>query len=199
MVPWTLEATRLRPSFIKINGYPCRSLATEEMLLYLAIHGAKHQWERLGWLLDVRAILQNKKIDWDRLLVMMRESKTEKILLTTFLLCQHFFGTHLSSSIINEANKNGIPTITRKLQQQFEKDFHDPLKRAVNTKKISFVQYRLLPGARSKWLLLLSLFQPTELDYQSANLSGKFTFIYYFIRPYNIVKRWLGNVAGLNH
>jgi hypothetical protein len=184
-------------SFIEINGYPCRSLATEELLMYLAVHGAKHQWERLGWLLDVAVILQNKKIDWDRLLVMMRESSTEKILLTTFLLCQHYFGNHLPDRIVNEAKKNGIPQLTKKLQQQFEKDFHDPLKKAVNTKKISFVQYRLLPGARSKWLYLLSLFQPTELDYQSVNLSGKLTFIYYFIRPYNVVRRWLGNVARL--
>lgn len=183
-------------SFIEINGYACRSLATEELLLYLTIHGAKHQWERLEWLLDIATILENKKIDWDHLFSLMTQTKTEKIFLSTCLLCDYYFDTCLPSVVINKANSIHIDSLVKKLQRQFEHDFNDPLKKETNTKKISLAQFYLLPNAKSKILYIASLFQPTALDYQSVNLSEKYTYIYYLIRPYNVVKRWFSNIVG---
>jgi hypothetical protein len=48
---------------------PVRSLAPEDLLLILCVHGAKHHWSRLGWICDVAALLRvTPQLDWARCL-----------------------------------------------------------------------------------------------------------------------------------
>jgi hypothetical protein len=59
--PWwrNLETTRLGDKEI-------RCFKTEELLLILLVHGSKHAWESLGWLVDVAELVrQHPNLDWD--------------------------------------------------------------------------------------------------------------------------------------
>jgi hypothetical protein len=52
-----------------LNGATLRSLSTEDLLLVLCIHGAKHHWERLSWICDVAEMVRaHGNLNWDQLL-----------------------------------------------------------------------------------------------------------------------------------
>ena len=41
-----------------LEGTPVRTLAPEDLLLILCVHGAKHYWSKLGWICDVAELLR---------------------------------------------------------------------------------------------------------------------------------------------
>ncbi len=50
---------------IEIARRTVRTLAPEDVLVALSIHGFKHRWERLGWIVDVARLIQVRPgIDW---------------------------------------------------------------------------------------------------------------------------------------
>jgi hypothetical protein len=56
---------RMRAHAIRLAGTRVRLFATEDMLLYLCIHGAKHRWERLEWVCSVAETIRNHpQMDW---------------------------------------------------------------------------------------------------------------------------------------
>lgn len=56
------------PVACNINKSPIPTLDTDILLLYLLLHGSKHLWERIEWIVDVdRLIRDNRDIDWARI------------------------------------------------------------------------------------------------------------------------------------
>lgn len=47
-----------RAQYVMVEGYPVRSLAPEDHLLFLCAHGAKHEWSGLNWAVDVCGLIQ---------------------------------------------------------------------------------------------------------------------------------------------
>lgn len=50
-------ALRRRLRRVSLAGTPARALSPEDLLLVLAVHGAKHCWDRLGWIVDVARLI----------------------------------------------------------------------------------------------------------------------------------------------
>jgi hypothetical protein len=58
---------RERGQDVALAGTTVRTLAPEDLLVYLCAHGTKHVWRRLHWLVSVAALLQaTPEIDGDR-------------------------------------------------------------------------------------------------------------------------------------
>ena len=47
-----------RTRTVRVGGLTTLTMASEDLLLVLCVHGAKHCWERLGWICDVAALLR---------------------------------------------------------------------------------------------------------------------------------------------
>jgi len=54
---------------VSLDGTPVRNLGTEDLLIVLCVHGAKHHWGKLMWISDIAELLRaySKNIDWTRL------------------------------------------------------------------------------------------------------------------------------------
>jgi hypothetical protein len=95
---YTLASRQLKRRVVRIPmpAGPVWSFAKEELILYLCVHGAKHCWERLGWLCDLAALLRrNPDIEWDRLLSDCRAQGNERILLLGLALAAELLGAEL--------------------------------------------------------------------------------------------------------
>ena len=55
-----VDVTLSNPSEVIIQGKAIKSFNTEQLLVYLATHGAKHQWERMEWLVDIARVIGPK-------------------------------------------------------------------------------------------------------------------------------------------
>jgi len=54
-----------RHEWVSLSGTNVRSLAPEDLFLYLCAHGTKHRWSRLKWIADVAALVRSQSsINW---------------------------------------------------------------------------------------------------------------------------------------
>jgi len=181
---------------IKIQNYQVRTFATEELILYLSVHGAKHHWERLEWLLDIALIIEKQTIDWKKLIQLTSQSKLEKITFSTLYLCQTIFGIKLPTNVTTLLDDSKILAFSKKLETHFYAHFNDPIEETVKMRTIWVIQYQLLSGFKNKMLFITSFLKPTQADYLSVQLPENMTFLYYFIRPINISKRWIRKILA---
>lgn len=158
----------------------------EIQILYLSIHGAKHNWERIEWLVDIVRFIENNTMNWKRLLDLIQKTKTEKILFSTFYLCKTILDLSLPKEIEEKIEKSNILKFSKRFEQFFYKNFNYMLEHDVESKKISKIQFDILHGYKNKLLFIIALLKPTELDYQSVNLPKYMSFLYYLIRPINL-------------
>jgi hypothetical protein len=79
---------------------PVRSLAPEDLLLILCVHGAKHHWSRLGWICDVAAVLQAApQLDWARCLAQARQLGGTRMLALGLRLAHDLLGARLPTEV----------------------------------------------------------------------------------------------------
>ena len=61
---------------VSLGGTQVRSLCNECTLVYLALHGGKHEWNHLRWVGDVAGVARLQPMDWDRVYAMAARSGT---------------------------------------------------------------------------------------------------------------------------
>ncbi len=72
---------------VRIGNRDVPTFSPEDTLLLLAVHAAKHGWEKAAFIADVGALLRSG-VDVDRALAMARSTGTERILLVAFALAE---------------------------------------------------------------------------------------------------------------
>jgi len=174
---------------VTINGSNIFSLDNELLLIYLSIHGVKHNWERLAWLLDIAKIIQNNDINWNKTLEIMHKTKTKSIFLTTLYLCKELFFINLPEDIQSQFNDKKIKQLAIQQKNYFYQHFNALISEKTHSKKISKIQFDLLSSYKHKYLFLSSLLKPTEVDFQAIKLPQYLHFFYYFVRPYNLLMK----------
>jgi hypothetical protein len=75
---------------------PVRSLAPEDLLLILCVHGAKHYWSRLGWICDVAALLRaSPQLGWKRVIEQACQLGGKRMLALGLYLAHELLGASL--------------------------------------------------------------------------------------------------------
>jgi hypothetical protein len=179
-------------SEVTIQGKPIKSFNTEQLLVYLATHGAKHQWERMEWLVDIARVIEKQSIDWDHLVSISEQTQSLTIVLTTLQLCQNILGTQLPGNVAGLTQEKTIQRKTKSMQSLLFNNFEKKSGDNIRTKTISVAQMNQLTGIKNKFLLLTSVLKPTPLDFESHEHPENMTFLYYFSRPINVFRRWKG-------
>ncbi len=79
-------------------GLKMPTLPTQNLLLYLFLHGAGHGWFRLKWLADVAALLHRHPEETEPLLRMAEEVGARRAVVQGLMLSAHLFGTSLPAA-----------------------------------------------------------------------------------------------------
>jgi hypothetical protein len=89
--PLDLDAVLQRTTVREMFGGTIRVCAAEDLLLYLALHAARHLWRRLLWVADVAALLRTSpSFDWAELLARAAEiDATQRLAVTLLLAADH--------------------------------------------------------------------------------------------------------------
>lgn len=86
-----------------------RTLATEDLLIYLCAHGTKHRWSRLTWLADVGELVRNDgDIDWGVLIGRATELGSIRMVLLALYLSHTLLGSDLPSRIHTLIEKDNM-------------------------------------------------------------------------------------------
>ncbi len=82
-----------------IVGRRVKTPSSEDLLLVLSVHAAKHVWGRLIWLCDIAQILKRGKLNWDWVQAHARAFGIQRILHVTLLLANRFLATAIPPEI----------------------------------------------------------------------------------------------------
>jgi hypothetical protein len=175
---------------ITLAGSQIPTIAPDALLLLLAVHGAKHCWESLGWLADVAWLLNAQPdLDWKHAMALARESK-----------CERPF--HLCASLVHEAFESPVPESVNQairqdravgqLHQRVTKRwFEGPLESPRSPELYSFATVLARRRGDSIRHLLGSVFYPTEADWSARRLPEKHFWMYGGLRAVRLLGKYV--------
>jgi hypothetical protein len=127
---FSFDAERLweRLHLIPLGGDTVLNLSLEDMLLILCVHGARHAWERLGWICDVAEVVRAcQDISWER--VMTRASKLggERMLLLGLFLASDLLGATIPERVSERVRTDPtVKTLAKRTREQLFRETDCP-------------------------------------------------------------------------
>lgn len=84
------------------------ALAVEDELEALCVHGSKHRWERLLWIVDIAMLSQRQPVDWDALLARAHSQGNGRMVLLGLLLAESVVGARLPERVVTEVRRDHV-------------------------------------------------------------------------------------------
>jgi hypothetical protein len=171
---------------IQIKQADLKTLATENLLFSLCVHGSRHLWQRLAWICDLDRIMATRKsIDWSRLMTRAKQTSMQRMFLLGPALAAKILATRLPDSIRDAIGRDRrIDSLAGRIQERL---FDGPEQRPASLGAI--LRYNLV--IRSDWRSRLRycrfLFAPTDSDLEAVRLSPSFHSVYYLLRPFRLL------------
>jgi hypothetical protein len=157
------------------------SVLTKEFeLLYLMIHGAKHGWSRLKWLVDINEYHVNE-VNEIVLGQLVRKFNAGRIVAQTNELLKRYFSTQLPF-----ASKARLPGyFIRYALQSIDGGICENLSIHDHLRLYRYL-WLMFPGLFYKYKMILDAFcRPADIP----AIDSSFKLAYYFYRPYSFIKR----------
>ena len=181
---------------VTLAGRQVHTLAPEPLLLFLCSHGAKHMFERLGWICDIaRFLMVTPELDWPAVVDQARRAHA---------LRQVSLGLRLAGDLAGVVSPPPLPKDT----------MVEPLARAVWNRLLAGATppapaleslrfcLRLMerPGHQLRYVAGEYL-TPSEAEFRALQLPPRLFFLYYPFRPIRLfwkhaIQRPIGVICG---
>jgi hypothetical protein len=157
---------------LRVAGSDVSSVGPEALFLLLAVHGAKHCWESIGWLADVAWLLSaSPDFDWRLAMELADESSCQRPLLLAASLMQSVFQVAVPELPVDPA----IPGLQhRVISRWYEATVESPK----SPELFSFAAALARRRRDSLKHLFGLLFYPTELEWSRRHLPEPFFWLY---------------------
>jgi len=173
------------------------TLSIENQLLFACLHQAKHNWSRLGWVVDLAALVkQSPHMNWKVVQHRAGHFGTARMIRVSLQLIRNLFGVPLPSAIAEwAAPDKQSESIARRAEQCLlsadanagERIGTDPLFRAAMESKYDRAVY---------WFHLI--FRPTPLEWALVPLPDWLRGVYYPVRAGRLlIKHTAGSLCAL--
>jgi len=140
------------------------SLTVEDTLLHLCVHGFRHRWSLLKWLVDVAFLLSGtEQIDWTALEREARKVACYRILILGLGLTHDILGVPLPEPILRNIRNDRI---VRKLMAVHRRAILEnrPLTLLENMQCEINAQEGLREHVKASWAVLSRIFRLTDED-----------------------------------
>jgi hypothetical protein len=94
-----MEGLFRRAQMATVAGVEVKLLSAEDLFLLLALHAAKHVWEKLIWICDLARLSQLPTLDWNWICGQARHLGIERIVRITLELAQKLLVCSIPSSL----------------------------------------------------------------------------------------------------
>jgi len=196
-----LPLSYIKNSLTEINlaGHTINVFKQEELLIFLALHGVKHGWHCLKWLLDIAALLGRSGLDWGRVYKIADSLEVRPLINQALLLANELLEAPLADDILGQARKDkkarqlakaAMPIITTMVVDSSHLILKPRYYYGI------FYRFSLLRGWKRKCSYIGNHFKPNENDIKLIALPKWLYFLYYLIRPFAWAKRRYSDIAG---
>jgi hypothetical protein len=182
-------------SLDSFEGTTIKTLAPEDLLLSLCVHGAKHLWERLSWIADIAQLLDvYTNLNWERLLERARRTGCERMLLLGLFVAHDLLGAKLPAQVETQCSLD--PEIAHLAGQIYSRLFAEGSEASGMSGYFIF-QLKARRRLRDKFNYCRYVVSPTEEDLTLLSLPASLSFVYYLLRPLRML--WTGGPSHLQH
>ena len=170
-----------------LNGTTVKTLAAEDLLFSLCVHGSRHLWERLGWICDVAELISRHDLNWSSLLDRAARADSERMFLLGLHLAEILLDAPLPAEVKCRcaADKRLAPLAAKVIEHLFNGTEHVPATSGEIFKYNLDVRKSL--SARTRYLA--HMLRPTDGDVGKRSLPAGLHFAYYLIRPFRLLFR----------
>jgi len=186
-----MEAVWQQSQYVSVGGTEVLTLPCEISLLYLCVHGTKHRWSRLCWVVDVAHWLRSHPgLKWAELLEIAKRSGSRRTLFLGLHLARQLLGSELPATVMVEMRKDTSATALAEAlgSRLFAPEAQASPKRQglgrdwfyIQTKERWRDRCRYLRYAL-RWFLL-----PSQKDKDWIRLPASLRWLYVFLRPLRV-------------
>jgi hypothetical protein len=191
--PFILDEILGTLTSVSVLNHEFQALTPETMLVYLCIHGAKHEWMLLDWVCCVAELLQkHENLNWDQVETLAANRSAVRMLQVGLQLSWMIFKAPVPSSLI-EINKkdNRVLTLSQRLISGMFQHSSDGDSQSRNERFSSFhIQIRDSITDKLRYLARL-VFIPTKNEWAACPLPASLASLHYLLRPCMLIMKSL--------
>ena len=173
---------------VSLAGTTVETFAAEDLLLYQAMHGAKHLWRRLEWISCLAESLRaTPAINWDTLIDRATKAHATRILALGLRLVEVFSDVPLPSEVPASVDPDkAMHRMTTRMRSRLFTTFGP-----AESTETNLYNLRIMDRKRDALVSALrSIFVPTFPDWQSLALPASLHSLYYAYRPLRLTKQY---------
>ena len=188
--PFDLDRAWARRASIEIAGTPVDSLALEDTLLVLCVHGSKHSWHRLEWLVSIAELTRrHPEIRWEVVVARARATGVERMVLLGVALAHELLDAPIPDALRSKiAADRALPKLIAQTCARLFDERADEIFEGTFVDELHAQMYaRMIWRARYYWH---AIFTPTVSDVRAIRLPRALEFLYYGLRPLRVLARF---------
>lgn len=175
---------------VELNSRSIKTLAPEDLLFSLCVHGSRHLWERLLWICDVGWIAVNHDLDWQSLLARAKSTRAERMFLLGLHLSNKLLEVELPEFVKKEIDNDR--TLDRLADDIIETLFAQVDHVPATAAQILKYNLRVRRTWRARARYFRQALRPTDRDVDAIALPSSLTFGYYVMRPFRLLRQSVG-------
>ncbi len=176
---------RVFPHRCLVQGSEVATLDKEVLILYLLLHGSKHLWERIEWIVDIdRLIRTDDNLSWEKILQWAETMEIKPMIYFGIMVSHTLFLTPFPEKVVDMArqNPNIVKAVDGLIEQIYTNHIHN-----INPSMNNYYFFGL-KGFKYKIYKILSTFhEPSTREIYFVNLPTWLSPLYYFILLFNTV------------
>ena len=182
------EEVMERLQSVSLAGTTVKTFGAEDLVLYQAMHGAKHLWRRFEWISCLaESIRAAQGIKWETIVERAAKAHAKRILALGLRLVEEFSDVavpaHVLASI--DADKT-MQRMSAKIRDQLFTTFG-----AAESTETNLYNLRIMDRKRDALISALrSVFVPTLPDWQALALPASLHSLYYVYRPLRLWRKY---------
>src|SRR5262249_3606555 len=173
---------------MQLDGLTMLTPSPEDLLLILVVHGAKHFWARLAWLVDVAAAIEaHPDIDWSTLLARAQERGAARMLAVALTVVSDLLGVVVPDRVSQQIAADHAAAVLAQRVTGWLAGAPIPAERSLGALRASMA---LRERRRDRVAhLCRTALTPTIEDWASIRLPAPLLPAHYRLRPFRLAAK----------
>jgi hypothetical protein len=171
-----------------LAGTQVETFAIEDLMLYLAMHGAKHLWQSLEWIASLGEVLRaHPSIDWTTLLDRSAKARAMRMLALGLRLVESHFDLSFPAGVFETID---VAEEMKRLAAAIQDELFANRSLPVSTETNRY-NFKIMDRKRDAVTSMLrAIFVPTLSDWEALTLPAPLNPLYYAYRPLRLSKEY---------
>ena len=166
---------------VEIAGAEIETLATEDLILYLSMHGAKHLWRAVEWISSLGELIRSSEsIDWDIIVDRAAQAHATRMLGLALWLVETVSAVEIPREVLGATDRDAV---MKKMADQILSQIF-AIAGPANSTETNLYNLRIMDHKRDVLVSALrAIFVPTLTDWSTLHLPSSLHPLYYAYRP----------------